>query len=178
MQRAQAVQEFLRANNLPSTLQSPVNFYTQQVSLYEQQSATFTLLGTRNSAALTVYNRKSEVISGGSGEALPPPFGALNNNTQRGASLAVSHRLTGLTSLGATVSRWDTTATAPFTSKTTTNYFVASAATRLSPQTDGFAGADLHGLRIQRHERLQGVHGVRRPHSSILSAPCTKPSTA
>jgi uncharacterized protein (PEP-CTERM system associated) len=140
VQRAQAVQEFLRANNLPSTLQSPINFYTQQVSLYEQQSATFTLLGTRNSAALTLYNRKSEVISGGSGEALPPPFGQQNNNTQRGVSLAFSHRLTGLTSLNATVSRGDTTATAPFTGKTTSNYFVASAATRLSPKTDGFAG--------------------------------------
>ena len=178
VQRAQAVQEFLRANNLPSTLQSPVNFYTQQVILYEQQSATFTLLGTRNSAALTLYNRKSEVISGGSGEALPPPFGQLNNNTQRGASLAFSHRLTGLTSLNATATRWDTTATAPFTSKIDHELLRRLGRDEAQPADRRVRRTDLHGLRIQRHERLQGVHGVRRPHSSILSAPCTKPSTA
>jgi len=134
--REQAVQAFLNQTGLPAVLQSPLNFYTQQVSLYDQQSATFTVLGIRNSLAFTIYNRKSEVISGGSGQPLPPPFGAQNNNTQRGASLVYSHRLTPLTNLNATATRYDTTATAPFTSKSTTDFFLVSVGTRLSPKTD------------------------------------------
>lgn len=139
-QRAQAVQAFLNQTGLPPTLQSPLNFYTQQVSLYEQQSATFTVLGVRNSLAFTIYNRKSEVISGGSGQPLPPPFGAQNNNTQRGAALVYSHRLTPLTSLNATATRYDTIATAPFTSKSTTDYFLVNVGRQLSPKTDVSTG--------------------------------------
>ena len=140
VQRAQAVQQFLATSGLPATLQAPLNYYVQQVFLYEQQSATFTLLGVRNSTAFTLYNRKQEVISGGTGVALPAPFGALNNNTQRGGSIAYSHQLTSLTSLNASVSRYQTIATAPFTGKSVTNYFVVSAGTRLGPKTDGFTG--------------------------------------
>jgi uncharacterized protein (PEP-CTERM system associated) len=140
VQRAEAVQAFLSQTGLPSVLQSPLNFYTQQVILYDQQSATFTLLGVRNSLAFTVFNRKSEVISGGSGVPLPAPFGTLNNNTQRGVSLVYSHRLTPLTNLSATATRYDTTATAPFTSKSTTDNFRVAVGTRLSPKTDGFTG--------------------------------------
>jgi uncharacterized protein (PEP-CTERM system associated) len=138
--RAQAVQAFLSQTGLPPLLQSPLNFYTQQVILYEQESASFTLLGVRNSLVFTVYNRKSEVITGGSGVPLPPPFGALSNNTQRGASVAFNHKLTGLTNLNAIATRYDTTATAPFTAKSTTDYFLVSVGTRLSPKTDAATG--------------------------------------
>jgi uncharacterized protein (PEP-CTERM system associated) len=140
VQRAQAVQDFLRTSGLPATLQAPLNYYVQQVILYEQVSATFTWLGVRNSTAFTLYNRKQEVISGGTGVALPPQLGFGQNNTQRGGSIAYSHRLTSLTSLNATASRYQTTATAPFTSESTTNYFVVAAGTKLSAKTDGFTG--------------------------------------
>lgn len=141
VQRADAVQAFLQTSGLPSTLQSPLNYYVQQVFLYEQQTATFTLLGLRNSTAFTLYNRKQEVISGGTGEALPAPFGALNNNTQRGGAVAFSHRLTPLTDVSATAARYQTIATAPFTGTSTTNYFIVTATRRLSQKTDGFTGA-------------------------------------
>lgn len=139
-QRAEAVQAFLAQTGLPTVLQSPLNFYTQQVILYDQQSATFTLLGVRNSLAFTVYNRKSEVISGGSGVPLPAPFGSLNNNTQRGVSVIYSHRLTPLTNLRALATRYDTIAAAPFNGESTTDYFLVSLGTQLSPRTTGFTG--------------------------------------
>jgi uncharacterized protein (PEP-CTERM system associated) len=140
VQRADAVQQILLTSGLPTALQSPLNFYVQQVILYDQQSATFTLLGVRNSTAFTVFNRESEVISGGTGAALPAPFGALNNNTQRGGSIAYSHRLTPLTNLNATATRFQTTATAPFVGRSTTNAFLVSAGRQLGPRTDGFTG--------------------------------------
>ena len=141
VQRAEAVQNFLqheRAARPPCS--RPLNYYVQQVSLFEQQSATFTLLGVRNSTAFTLYNRKQEVISGGTGAALPVPFGALNNNTQRGGAITFSHRLSPVTDLNATATRYQTIATAPFTGTSTTNFFLLTLTRRLSPQTDGFTG--------------------------------------
>ena len=140
VQRAEAVQGFLATSGLPSTLQSPLNYYVQQVFLYEQQSGTFTLLGARNATAFTLYNRKQEVISGGTGAALPAPFGAARNNTQRGAALSFTHRLTPVTQMTAIASRFQTIATPPFTGRSTGNSFVLSATRRLSAQTDGFTG--------------------------------------
>jgi uncharacterized protein (PEP-CTERM system associated) len=140
VQRAQAVQQFIATSGLPATLVTPVNYYIQQVILYEQVSATFTLLGVRNSTAFTVYNRKQEAISGGTGAALPPQLSFGQNNTQRGGAITFSHQLTPLTSLNATATRYQTIATAPFDGTSTTNYFLVSAATRLSPKTDGFTG--------------------------------------
>jgi len=140
VQRAEAVQGFLATSGLPATLQSPLNYYVQQVYLYEQQSGTFTLLGARNATAFTLYNRKQEVISGGTGAALPAPFGAVRNNTQRGAALSFTHRLTPVTQMTATASRFQTIATSPFTGRSTTNSFLLSATRRLSAQTDGITG--------------------------------------
>jgi uncharacterized protein (PEP-CTERM system associated) len=139
-QRAQAVQAFLTQTGLPPTLQSPLNFYAEQVTLYDQQSATFTIFGVRNATAFTIYNRKSEAISGASGQPLPPPFGAQTNNTQRGGSITFSHRLTPFTSLNATATYYETIATAPFTGKSSTDYFSVVLGTRLSAKTSANTG--------------------------------------
>jgi uncharacterized protein (PEP-CTERM system associated) len=138
-QRAAAVQAFLAQTGLPPVLQGPLNFYTEQVIRYEQASATFTLFGVRNSLAFTVYYREQEVISGGTGVPLPPPFGFINNNIQRGGTLAYSHRLTPLTNLTATATRYYTTASES-TDESTTDYFLIGLGTSLSPKTDGFTG--------------------------------------
>ncbi len=140
-QRAAAVEQFLQQRGLPSQLQTPLNVYDQQILLYEQQTATFGLVGVRNSLVATAYNRKSEAIAA-SGEALPPPFGAINNNTQRGASLVFSHRLTALTNIVATATRFTTTATEPFTGKSTTNFLQLSGGTLIGPKTTLFTGAN------------------------------------
>lgn len=140
VQRAQAVQQFLATSGLPATLQSPLNYFVQQVILYEQVSATVTFIGVRNSTAFTVYNRKQEPISGGTGVVLPPQLGFGQNNTQRGGAITYSHQLTPLTNLNATATRYQTTANAPLTARSTTNAFLLSAGTRLSPKTDGFTG--------------------------------------
>jgi uncharacterized protein (PEP-CTERM system associated) len=138
--RAEAVQTFLNQTGLPATLQSPLNYYTQQVLLLEQASATFTLLGARNSLAFTVYYRDSEPLAGATGFVLPPEFAIQNNNTQRGGAIAFNHRLTTLTGLTATATRYDTTARAPLTGKSTTNAFLVGLRSQLSPKTTGVTG--------------------------------------
>ena len=141
VQRAAAVDQFLQQRGLPSQLQSPLNVYTQQITLSEQQTATIGFVGTRNTLVFTVYNRKSEAIAA-SGEALPPPFGAINNNTQRGASLVFAHRLTALTNVSATANRFNTIASEPFTGKSTTNFVQLSGGTRVGARTTLFTGVN------------------------------------
>src|SRR5262245_48884016 len=139
-QRAAAVQDFLTASGLPAVLTGPLNYYVQQVILYEQQSATFTILGLRNSLAFTVFHLKQQVIGGGTGAPLPAPFGAFTNSTQKGGAISYSHRITALTSFNASATRIESTALAPFSGQSTSTYFSASVNTQLSPKTTGFTG--------------------------------------
>lgn len=140
VQRAQAVQSFLSQTGLPAVLQTPLNFYTQQILLIQQANATFTLLGVRNSLAFTVYNRKTEPLAGATAIVLPPELVPLNNNSQTGGSIVYSHRLTPLTNLNATASHFYTEANAPLTARSTTDFFLVSVGTQLSPKTSGITG--------------------------------------
>jgi uncharacterized protein (PEP-CTERM system associated) len=140
VQRAQAVQAFLGQTGLPAVLQSPLNYYTQQILLIQQANATFTLLGVRNSLAFTVFYRKTEPIAGATGFVLPPEFAVQNNNSQTGGSIAYNHRLTQLTGLTATATHYETTATAPLTGDSTTNRFLVGVTSQLSPRTTGVTG--------------------------------------
>lgn len=119
VQRQAAVDRFIQERNLPTALSSPVNIYTQQITLVNYQSATFGLLAVRNTIFFTVYNSKSVPISG-SGSPLPPGLTFSNDNTQRGASVTWTHKLTPLTNLNATAQ----------TSKTFTNGSHADKATQ------------------------------------------------
>jgi uncharacterized protein (PEP-CTERM system associated) len=141
-QRAVAVQDFLRQTGLPATLQSSVTFYTQQVQLITQESATFALIGVRNTLALTAYYRKTEVISGANATPLPPALVGIGtaNNTQRGGSVTFSHRLTEITSLGATANHFWTTDLPPLDTRSTTTTIQLGTTTRLGPRTDALAG--------------------------------------
>jgi uncharacterized protein (PEP-CTERM system associated) len=139
-QRAQAVQAFLSQTGLPATLQTPLNYYTEQTLLVQQANATFTLFGARNSLAFTVYNRKTEPIAGATGLVLPPELAPQNNNTQTGGSFVYNHRLTPFTSLNALATRYYTTANAPLVARSTTNYFLVAVDSRLSPKTIGTTG--------------------------------------
>ncbi len=97
-QRQQAVNNFIDSRGLPSELSSPVNVYTQQITLNQNLSATMGLLGSRNSLFVTVYRYDTQPISG-SGVILPPVFGFGNDNTQLGVNVVWSHNLTPLTVL-------------------------------------------------------------------------------
>ena len=90
VQRAQAVQDFLRANGLPSTLAEPAELLHPAGQPVRPAVGDVHAVRHAEHDRFTIYNRKSEVISGGSGQALPPPFGQQNNNTQRGGSIATS----------------------------------------------------------------------------------------
>lgn len=97
-ERQRAVDQLIRDRGLPATLSGPVILSTQQITLQDSASATFGLLGARNSAFATVFYLRSEPIAG-SGTPIPPDLAGQNNNTQVGASISWSNKLTSLVSL-------------------------------------------------------------------------------
>jgi uncharacterized protein (PEP-CTERM system associated) len=91
--RLDFVEQFIANQGLPSTLSTALPVYNQQISLQENATATFGLLGARNSIFLNVYYLRQEPITG-SGQPLPAFLFPYNNNTQSGVSVDWAHRLT------------------------------------------------------------------------------------
>jgi uncharacterized protein (PEP-CTERM system associated) len=138
-QRQQAVNSFIDSRSLPSQLSSPVDVYTQQITLNQNVSATMGLLGSRNSLFVTVYRYQTEPISG-SGQVLPPVFGFDNDNTQLGVSLNWSHNLTPLTVLNLAAYAYRTEGNGPLGLTTDQGAARLAITTPLSPNTSVFAG--------------------------------------
>ena len=142
-QRAAAVAEFLAQTGLPPTLASPLNFYAATVTVQQVATVSAVWIGALNTIAFTLFNSRSEAISG-SGSALPPLFQFGANNTQTGGGVTYSHRLTGLTSLvaSATYSRTTPTNTDEFLSNARSNNYNASVSlnSRLTPKTNAAVG--------------------------------------
>ena len=97
-QRAAAVAQFLAQTGLPPTLASPLNFYATSITLQQTASLSAVWAGALNALGFTLFNSRSEAISG-TGSALPSAvqFGA--NNTQTGGGVNYSRRLSGFTNL-------------------------------------------------------------------------------
>jgi len=122
-------------------LASPVNFYAATLTLQEIQSISFVLIGIRNAITFTVFNNKSESISG-TGEVLPPQLQFGQNNTQTGAGVGYSRQLTGFTSVAANASysRTKSNESALVEARSNNAHFSAALNTRFSPKTVGSAG--------------------------------------
>ena len=92
--RQGVVDEIIRNRALPATLSTPVVLFTEQITLLEQFSATYGILGARNGIFFTAYRSKDEPI--GARDDLVPPSVAQDfnrNNTQIGANVAWTHQL-------------------------------------------------------------------------------------
>ena len=134
-ERAAAVAQFLAQNGLPPTLISPLNFYAAQITLQQTESVSAVWIGARNALGFTVFNNRSEAISG-TGSPLPPAFQFGANNTQTGVGVNYSHRLS------ASYSRTTPNTTDPGVPTFKSNNFNASVyvSTNLSPKTTASAG--------------------------------------
>ena len=145
-ERQRTVEEFIRERGLADVLSSPVPLYSQQVILHETQSATAGIIGARNSAFFTVFHVRSEPISG-SGNPLPSPFAAGNNNSQTGANLIWTQRLTPTLALSTTLLGYRTVANAPLEGTTRQGAVRVVVSSPLSARTSVHAGARYQILR-------------------------------
>ncbi len=139
--RQTAVEELMRSRGLPPTLPSAVNLYTQEILLQESQTASVALIGARNSIAFSVYNLKSQQISA-AGSPVPPALGIDQNNTQTGAGIAWTNKLTGNTLLTVSANAYQTRSDyAQLPGRTRQAIFQATLSTTLSARTTAFVGA-------------------------------------
>lgn len=90
IERARVVNELIAREGLPTDTLQPIFVRAQRLSLTTQSSASATLIGVRNSLSLVVFQTRTEdaVDSGLLSTAL-----AFTNNTQAGAAIGASHRL-------------------------------------------------------------------------------------
>ncbi len=116
-QRQQAVQDLIQQTGLPTTVTGAVNVYSEQVILAENFNATMGLIGARNDVFLNLFRLRNVPITA-SGTTLPALFDVNNNNTQLGATLTWTHRLTPLAALNLTAFLLRTTANAPLIGRT------------------------------------------------------------
>lgn len=138
-ERGRAVQDVIDRQGLPSATSRAATLYGQRLSLIASQNATVTLLGVRNSLAFGVFRLRTEELLDAS--AFPIIGSARENNTQRGATVTLSHLLTALTSLNATAV-WSNVRGLGVASGETSrqNMYRVQATRRLAPRTNGFIG--------------------------------------
>ncbi len=100
-QRQVLVDQFIRDRGLPLLLSSPLALFSQQITLVESETATFGILGARNTILFTAYRARSQPIEGSDVGALTPLLAQLTNNTQVGTNVAWTHQLAPSLTLGA-----------------------------------------------------------------------------
>jgi len=99
--RAAAVAQLIQDGNLPSTLTSSVNSFTNTVFLQKQLQASVMLSSPKTTLLLSVFDTRREPLSDNSLGSL---LGPANDKTEQiGASAVLSRRLTSLTRANASL---------------------------------------------------------------------------
>ncbi len=115
--RRQAVDQYIQQQALPTTLNAPVNFYSQEILLTNRVAATAGFTGSRNSLFFTAHYERNRGIEGSSGTPTDPLTSG-SNNTQYGLDATFSHRLTPVLGVNVSMSLARTDAAAPAEGRT------------------------------------------------------------
>jgi len=99
-ERARQVQDFIAQQGLPSALVKPTTLVSQRLSIVNSASASLTLIGSRNSLAISVFQaRTKDALDSG----LLVTGSAITNNVDQRVGFVLSHRLTPTSSLSASL---------------------------------------------------------------------------
>jgi uncharacterized protein (PEP-CTERM system associated) len=139
-QRQLLVDQLIRDRNLPAQLTGPVPIFAQRIMLVEDYSATYGILGARNSILFRIFRFRNEPVEG-SEPALSPLLELLSNTTQTGVGVTWTHTLAPNLTLSvagnASTAKQNTES-----SRDTRLYAVRATVSRtLSPRTSVHAGA-------------------------------------
>ena len=129
--------------NIPTNAQAVNSFLTSRATLQRRQQLAFAIQGARNT--LTLLLNRNEMQSLFAANGLPDDFNLNTDIRQRGISINLSHRLTGLTNLNVLASRQESVSTSGSALKLTTTIYQANLTSSLGPKTTG-------GLSIRRTE--------------------------
>jgi uncharacterized protein (PEP-CTERM system associated) len=151
LERAGFVRDFIDERGLPASLTSPLTLYSRRVYLQQRARATLGLVGARNAVLFSLYRDRSEPLPlAGLPGSEPDLFGVIAGNTQTGAGVVWTRRLTPVTTLASTVNYSRTTGTdSDAESKRATAQMILS--TRMSPYTRVDGGLRYQNLRSNIH---------------------------
>ena len=137
--RAIAARELISRNGLPDTLASPVQVYTDQLTVQTNYSGILVWSGARNTVALNGFYLRTQAITA-TGVSLPGLLTGINN-VQRGGSVSFSHRLDPLTSINAVALLQDTVGFAGSAGQESRTYtYRIQASRQFVPKLSGYAG--------------------------------------
>lgn len=133
--RAAIVNALLAASGINPNQQVVSGFLASQASLQRQQQLAFVLYGARNSLTLQLNRSESSTLLT---TAVIDDFAQSSVVRQRGISLNLSHRLSPMSNLNASINRQQSTGQGNGSNlKTTTTAYVISATTKLGAKTNG-----------------------------------------
>jgi uncharacterized protein (PEP-CTERM system associated) len=157
-ERARQVQDLINRTGLPPSLLTPAIIYAQRLSLSTSASAGVVYTGVRNSIALSVFHGKLQDVPG-AGALVTGAI--LNNNVQRGASLALTHRMSPTIALSAIASWSDlhTLAGLPVDQSSEQRDLRLTVLRQLSPRTNLRLGA-VHAQLIQNRSSSERATSV------------------
>ena len=143
--RQEIISNYIENQSLPASLTGAVNYYSQQIQLRNNVTATAGLTGSRNNVFFTAYYTHIQPISG-SGMSLPGFVDAGTNNTQWGGNLVWTNRVTQLVNLNLTLYALRTEANAPLSGWTNQGTARLEISRPLTAHTTAFAGARYQAL--------------------------------
>ena len=147
VERAAAVEQFLRSSGTPAFLGTPLSFFTQQVFLQERLEGSVGILGVRNSVTFTAFAADSESLSSGLGALLPELGVPAERVRTHGYAVSASHRVTPFTTLTATGGRSYARSGEPAGRETRNDNLSMTLTVQMAPRTNGFAGVSYTGFR-------------------------------
>jgi len=115
--------------------QAVSSFLTSRATLQHRQQLAIAIQGARNT--LTLLLNRNEIQSLFAANGLPDDFNLNTDIRQRGLSVNISHRLTGLTNLNVLASRQESVSTSGSALKITTTIYQANLTSSLGPKTTG-----------------------------------------
>ncbi len=138
-ERARVVQDYMASQGLPTSTLSPITLYSQRLSIVTLRSARVVLTGARNSLALSAFQSRSEDALDAGPLATGDPAA---NNTQYGAALAWSQRMSKTVGVAAGVDWSRITSLRPVTPERTIQHSASLRITiQAAPKTSAFLGA-------------------------------------
>jgi uncharacterized protein (PEP-CTERM system associated) len=100
IERARAVEDLIVSRGLPRTLITPIDLFDERIEIQTINTATVSLLGARNTIALTLFSTSTEGLDSQAIGGVPPTTSLLDNR-QRGVGLSFSHQLSHRSTLNA-----------------------------------------------------------------------------
>ncbi len=100
LQRAALIAQIIQGGGLPLFLPGGVNLYSQQATIQQSATASFGLLGARNTLFFTGYHLRTDAVGGTAVPILG--FSSAVNNSQLGGGIAWTHKFSPSLSLNTT----------------------------------------------------------------------------